>query len=326
MNRSKRVLLRLSNIAVLVGLKVGFEKDGLLCLGFHSVLNDIAAKQGVLLPALGMPLPQYRVIFESLLEAGYVFVSSDQISNGLPTKGKFAHISFDDGYFNNVEILPLLKEYHINAQIFVATSFVQENKKYWWDVVYQQMSGNGANESEISSEISRLKFFDPEKIEIFLKDRFGPSAILPTSDADRPLAPDELQALSKSPLITIGNHTRDHILMDRTDVETVRSQVIGAQNDLEKIIGYRPRSFAYPNGNYNNDAVSVLRASCFDIAFTTDFRVNNLKKDLRDGNRLTLGRFFFLSKIDPSFQCRNFRVANISPLVLAKKLKRQLGN
>ena len=125
-----RLISQVTELTTSVGLRMGIEKDGLMCLLFHAVYpsNNAVDSQNIL-PALALEISGYRQIFEYFLEAGYVFVSAKMILGGLPPKGKYVHVTFDDGYFNNIEILPLLGEYDIPAHIFVATSNVFQNKK-----------------------------------------------------------------------------------------------------------------------------------------------------------------------------------------------------
>lgn len=43
-------------------------------------------------------------------------------------------ITFDDGYFNNLQLgKPILEKYDVPATIFVTTSFVEKGVSYWWD-------------------------------------------------------------------------------------------------------------------------------------------------------------------------------------------------
>ena len=50
---------------------------------------------------------------------------------------KIAILTFDDGYFNNSLILPILEEFGVPA-LFIATDNIRENKCFWWDVHYRE--------------------------------------------------------------------------------------------------------------------------------------------------------------------------------------------
>jgi peptidoglycan/xylan/chitin deacetylase (PgdA/CDA1 family) len=302
---------------------MGMEKRGLMCLCFHAISpsKDTQRRFG-LLPALCLTLLEYRQIFEHFLEAGYVFVSERSICEGLSDGGRYVHITFDDGYFNNVNILPLLKEYEIPVHIFVATSNVLLNRKYWWDVVYDRMQLAGKNGKEISDLIEKLKKEDHRKIVEYVVKLFGVDSFNPVSDFDRPLTPIELLELAGDPLITIGNHTRDHIIMDQVNEGLALEQVVGAQQDLKGIIGYEPLSFAFPNGNYNDKSLNLLGDIGFQFGFSSDFRLNRLRRDLEGKRRFKLGRYNFISSLDLEMQCQMFRAADFAPIVVVKRLQK----
>jgi len=321
----KRIVYQATEFTTSVGLKIGIERSGLICLLFHAIMPGATTQASdSVLPALGLRIDDYREIFELFLKAGYIFVSADMLLSDMPDKGKFVHVTFDDGYFNNVQILPLLEEYNIPAHIFVATSNVLQNKKYWWDAVYQHMHLVGKNQAEIASSIESLKKQTHTQITNYLIKEYGVMVFSPCSDVDRPLTPDELKDLAKHSLITIGNHTRDHILVDRSDSELVLKQVTGAQEDLASIIGFPPYSFAFPNGNYNHRSLGLLEDNGFKLGFSCDFRSNHLRKDFKGRRKLRLGRFSFISSLELNMQCKMFRAADLSPIVLGKRLRKMV--
>ena len=236
--------------------------------------------------------------------------------------GRYAHLTFDDGYYNNVNILPLLKEYDIPADIFITTSNIQKSEKFWWDVVYTQLCRRGKNEREIAQKIACLKGVRHHEIYEHLKTSFGSNAFVPESDEDRPLTPPELKSLAKEKLISIGNHTRDHALLASCSTEVIEEQISTAQEDIEEIIGQTPEIFAFPNGSYSDTAIQILDKLGFQLGFSSDFRVDNLSQGVEGKNRLTLGRVSFFPAFDLRTQCANFRLPMISPLVLAKRIQR----
>ena len=51
-------------------------------------------------------------------------------------KGRFALITFDDGYRDNYEVaFPILKSQGLSAAFFVTTGFVDKPRLSWWDEV-----------------------------------------------------------------------------------------------------------------------------------------------------------------------------------------------
>jgi peptidoglycan/xylan/chitin deacetylase (PgdA/CDA1 family) len=66
----------------------------------------------------------------------------------------------------------------------------------------------------------------------------------------------------------IGGHTRTHRDLSTLDGDGLREEIGGAKRDLEAA-GFRPVSFAYPYGRYNNAARASVEGA-FELAFTGD--------------------------------------------------------
>ena len=66
----------------------------------------------------------------------------------------------------------------------------------------------------------------------------------------------------------IGNHTETHLSLNKELGDVIQVQIEGAQQILQQQLGYRPRTFAYPYGRYNDLVIAQVAASGFDLAFT----------------------------------------------------------
>ena len=66
----------------------------------------------------------------------------------------------------------------------------------------------------------------------------------------------------------IGNHTLDHDNLRKLDPTELRHQIEGAQQVLQQVLGYRPRTFAYPYGRFTDAVVQAVAESGFDLGFT----------------------------------------------------------
>ena len=87
---------------------------------------------------------------------------------------------------------------------------------------------------------------------------------------------EELKDFSKDEYVIIGNHTADHAILTNCSTEEIQNQIQKAQNDLANITGKIPKYFSYPNGNYSNKIIEVVRGLNFNLAFTMTRRKNYL--------------------------------------------------
>ena len=88
----------------------------LLILTMHTVFKRRAELQReVMHPQQRLLLSELREAIEVYKSSGFRFVSASEVTAGLPTNEQHCLLTFDDGYYNNLEIVPLLQEYDIPA-------------------------------------------------------------------------------------------------------------------------------------------------------------------------------------------------------------------
>ena len=161
---------------------------------FHGLFRDAREiNQNHVHPQQGVTVGHLRQIIQYFLCCGYQFVSTREILNGLNPGRKYAMLTFDDGYFNNSLAVPVLHEFDVPATFYVSTNHVRQGRCFWWDVVYRQGLKAGATACT-SQELASLKVRQTADIEEVLRRRFGPQALMPLGDVDRPFRPEELEA------------------------------------------------------------------------------------------------------------------------------------
>jgi peptidoglycan/xylan/chitin deacetylase (PgdA/CDA1 family) len=79
----------------------------------------------------------------------------------------------------------------------------------------------------------------------------------------------EVNRMVKSGLISFGSHTAEHEILDQVSIQMAGSDISRSKKDIEQRIGDSIASFAYPNGNYNNNILKVIEDSGFKSAVTT---------------------------------------------------------
>jgi peptidoglycan/xylan/chitin deacetylase (PgdA/CDA1 family) len=284
------------------------ERGGLLAFLFHSLFRDDREIDLDLVdPLQRTTVPQFRTFLEYYLGQGYRFVTPDEVAGGLEPGGKYALVSFDDGYYNNVLALPVLAEYRVPAVFFIATEHVRQGKCFWWDVLYRERVARGASRGAIHREGLSMKANTTGRIEAELRAAFGPGAFTPRGDIDRPFTPAELREFARSPWVHLGNHTADHAILTNYGAEEVREQVLRAQESLAEMTGVRPTSIAYPNGGHNDPIVRACGELGLKIGFTITPVKNRVPGGAGSPAALRLGRFAPHDEIAMETQCRTYR-------------------
>ncbi|MBR4146453.1 MAG: polysaccharide deacetylase family protein [Bacteroidales bacterium] len=80
------------------------------------------------------------------------------------------------------------------------------------------------------------------------------------------LSREELVALSKEPLCTIGAHTISHRRLDELTGEEQLKEIVESKRGLEEIIACPVNHFSYPHGAYNDATVNIVKENGFSSA------------------------------------------------------------
>ena len=218
----------------------------------------------------------------------------DLMGNSSHIKGPTAVVTFDDGYPGNARILlPILKSMNIPSTIFVSTKAVQDQEIYWYDKLinafqsekvieinlnhlslecYQINRCKGArNWMEIQRLLTDLKTLDAcrrgKLVEDIIRNLNTPHK--KASYNITPLTINDLHELANCSLITIGAHSHNHEILPRLSEDDARESIQKSRELLESWINRRVYFFSYPNGNYNDNVIKILKENGFQCSLTT---------------------------------------------------------
>ncbi len=200
-------------------------------------------------------------------------VSLDEIERRLTARDfrrRFVCITLDDGYRDNkVWAYPILKRHAAPFAIFVPTSFPDRTGKLWWLALELAIARN--DEIVVRIDAQELRYACPtarQKDEVYrqlywmlraVPDEADILAIVDDLAARygidmRPVADelcmtwDEIRELAADPLVTIGAHTVNHVMLGKASADTARAELEGGREALEARLGRPVRHLAYPYG------------------------------------------------------------------------------
>ncbi len=207
-------------------------------------------------------------------------------------------VTFDDGAADNLlAAKPILEHADVSATVFIATGYMKTAREYWWDEVERlvlqpgelpatlNLAVNGklhqwdlsarGDEPTLRHQLYRslIDIFYPlaaaERFEQldYLKSWAGDVTL--SRDTHRPLTPEEVKQLSDGGQIEIGAHTVSHSMLSALPASVQRDEIEQSKKDLEEILGFPVRSFAYPFGtlsDYTRETVSLVKQLEFDCA------------------------------------------------------------
>ena len=229
-------------------------------------------------------------------------------------------ITFDDGYKDNYEVaFPILKKYNAPATVFLATGSIEEKKLFWWDLINYALfhtdmrsidiSGIGSyelisDENKIEAGLNiqeRLKKMDNSKKESIIED------LVNLTDANIPeklgkkyiLSWKEIRKMNKNG-IDFGSHTVNHPILTNVSIEEAKWEIVNSKHCIEENLDTEVKSFAYPNGDYNDKILSLVKNLGFDSSVSVYpmrpirnsvndlYKLNRINATLKDFNILKL--------------------------------------
>jgi peptidoglycan/xylan/chitin deacetylase (PgdA/CDA1 family) len=216
--------------------------------------------------------------------SGYAIVSLDEalrrIEHPDPRRPPFAALTFDDGFRDNRDwALPVLERHGVPAVFYVTTGFADRTARLWWveleeairrtERVVVEIGGERLDLPARTAQDKRAAF-----AAIYWKLRRQPEECLlqvigdlcATSAVNGRDLVDELcldwpaiERMATHPLVTIGAHTKSHVMLAKHSEACVSNELVDARSILEQRLGRPVRHLAYPVGDRTSAAAREFR-------------------------------------------------------------------
>ncbi|MCW2080099.1 MULTISPECIES: polysaccharide deacetylase family protein [Bradyrhizobium] len=233
-------------------------------LMFHEIQQDCRSE---LMTGTSVALLEYSLNW--LRQEGWEIVSFETCLERLatgPGPGRYAVLTFDDGYQDNVATaLPILERHNAPFMVYVPTGALTRTLQSWW-LGLREIFRIG---DTVTIDAMGMRFHCPEfrekmlglcKVTEWIHQDYNRVAMLaPTlnragislsalNDAYF-LNERELQILARHPLVSIGGHTASHAALSSLDVLSARAEMADNRYYLEQLLQLPVRHFAFPYGN-----------------------------------------------------------------------------
>jgi len=240
-------------------------------------------------------------VIEFFADHDYDIISLNQMVQVLQaekTGKKFAVLTFDDGYADNfIYAYPVLKKYGIPFTVYVTTSFPDRQAVLWWDLLEdlvlkedricfgvggETVEWNCSTIEEKENTFRRIRSFIigsyGDDFSAYIRKFFDPYGIdLDEKTDELALSWEQIERLSKDPLVTIGAHTVNHFALSKLSEQVAKYEIMESKRKLESRIGRDVEHFTYPFGTRNETGereFKMVRECGFKTATTT--RMGNI--------------------------------------------------
>jgi peptidoglycan/xylan/chitin deacetylase (PgdA/CDA1 family) len=266
-------------------------------LALHRVVPESERSRLSVNRALEIRPSDLDAIIQLLRRRGFTFVAMDEVLNRLsaPRRGRFAAVTLDDGYRDNMQhALPIFEGHDVPFTVFATRGFSEHRDSVWWYSLEEALLREGfftlrdggreetfslpddpARERLFNVLAHRLRACRFDEREELINSIFRPLGIDPLR-ATRELifGQDELRDLARHPLATLGAHTVHHLTSNLLDEATLRAEFADGKAWLEDLCGKEVRHLAYPFGGRNAVGpreFEIAQKCGFHTAVTTRF-------------------------------------------------------
>lgn len=320
MNNTKLFIKRsIKSVASLAPKQVGFKlpsSDSINIIAYHRVVADIKRAEQDAIFGLVVSTGTFRRHCE-LLRKKYDVVSLETARYFLDGERKvtrpMAVITFDDGYLDFYEeAFPILNEFGLPATVFLPTEFIGQDKLLAHDRLYWLVKQSIEKSVDVSPALARagvenalVEKCAAERSVLALTDSlvFLPNALREKviDEMEKELDsrfenyPAEYRLLNWEMVremsrkgIGFGGHTANHVVLPLENDAVLETELAGSKTELERQLGKKVVSFAYPNGEYNPRIKRLVAEAGYKIAVTTEKRFNPPAADLLALGRISL--------------------------------------
>ena len=207
---------------------------------------------------------------------------------------RFVCLTFDDGYRDNLHhALPILRKHGAPFTLYLPTSFPDRAGELWWLTLEAVIAKQSRIALTMDGEDRRYECGSTEaKYELYEHIYWWLRSLENEEDLRRVVRDlasryavddaafcnelcmrwDELATLATDPLVTIGAHTVNHVMLAKVSEELARTEMDMSRTAIESALGFRPTHFSYPVGDRTSASVREFRIANelgFKTAVTT---------------------------------------------------------
>jgi peptidoglycan/xylan/chitin deacetylase (PgdA/CDA1 family) len=203
---------------------------------------------------------------------------------------RFVCLTIDDGYRDTLQwAYPILKRHQAPFAVYIPTSFPDRVGELWWLAIEAVIARNARVSLLIDGQERGFECRTIADKRHLFDQLYGWVRSLKTEDelrrAVRDLSAryhvdiaafcdelcmswDELGRLAEDPLVTIGAHTVNHVMLAKVPEKSARSEMEMSRSVIEASLGVRPDHLSYPVGDPTSAGPREFRIAA-ELGFKT---------------------------------------------------------
>jgi len=176
-------------------------------------------------------------------------------------------ITFDDGWKENYQLLPIIKKYKVPVTIFICSDLIGTNKHFWFTSVANSLSRSKLK--RISNK-DRVRALIDYGVDIEKDHGIMNRQILNIA---------EIKEMINTGLVDFQSHTKTHPILNRCTTDDSKKEIEKSKEGIEQITGKQVYALAFPNGDFSNREVELCKNSGYLCSLTIKPGFNSLVTD-----------------------------------------------
>jgi peptidoglycan/xylan/chitin deacetylase (PgdA/CDA1 family) len=173
-------------------------------------------------------------------------------------------ITIDDGHAGNRHLVDVFRKYGVIPTIFVCSQIVGTKRQFWW-----QFSDEIADQCErLKRRRNRDRLAALAALGYRQEVEVEPAAALSCADIE-----------SMKPYCEFQSHGRFHPILTCCDDDECEAEIARSRNEVQQLTAGDCSYFAFPNGNYGEREIQLLRSAGYLAARTLDLGFNDAASD-----------------------------------------------
>ena len=158
-------------------------------------------------------------------------------------------VTLDDGHRGNRALLPILERLGVPVSIFLCASIVGSDRRFWFKHV------------DDPAPLKRLA--NAERLR-----QLELAGVADSGAAAEALSDAEIGEMS--PHVDFQSHGLTHPILPRCDDDEARAEVVESRRELAERYGFDVYAFSYPNGDYGERELRLVREAGYLCAVTVE--------------------------------------------------------
>jgi peptidoglycan/xylan/chitin deacetylase (PgdA/CDA1 family) len=217
-----------------------------------------------------------------------------RLTSGSHLHRRFVCITIDDGYRDTLHwAYPILKKHQVPFTIYIPTSFPDRLGELWWLAIEAVVARNKRVQLLIDGKEQSFECASAGEKRHLFEQLYGWVRSLRTEEQLRHVVRDlaaryrveisafcdelcmnweELAKLAADPLVTIGAHTVNHVMLAKVTEKSARSEMEMSRSVIAAALGLIPDHLSYPVGDPTSAGPREFRLASelgFKTAVTT---------------------------------------------------------